>query len=120
MPLRVLDLAQQRLQAIFKFAAILGAGHQRPQIQGYQTLGLERLGDIRAYDALRQTFDDGSLAHSWLANQHGIVLGAAQQHLDHAPDFVIPADHWVEPAPARQVGKIAGIERKHPFFGLRG
>ena len=51
----------------------------------------------------RQTFDDRGLADAGLADQHGIVLGAAGQHLDGAADFLVAPDHGVELAVARRL-----------------
>ena len=39
---------------------------------------------------------DRRLAHAWFANQHGVVLGAAGEHLHHAPDLLVPTDHGVD------------------------
>ena len=58
---------------------------------------------------MRQALDDGGLADAGLADQHGIVLGAAGQHLDGAADFLVPADHRVQLAVARQLGDVARV-----------
>ncbi len=59
-------------------------------------LFLQLIGHVAAHDALRQTFHDGGLADARLADQHRIVLGAAAEHLHHAADLVVAADHRVE------------------------
>ena len=53
-------------------------------------------GNFAVDDALRQAFDDRGLADARLADQHRIVLGAPLQHLDHAADFLVAADHRIE------------------------
>ena len=45
---------------------------------------------------MARPFGDGGLADAGLADQHGIVLGAAAEHLDGAADFLVAADHRVE------------------------
>ena len=47
-------------------------------------------------DAQGEPFDDGRLADARLADEHRIVLRAAREHLDHAADFLVAADHRVE------------------------
>jgi hypothetical protein len=61
-------------------------------------------------DALREALDDGGLAHAGLADEDGIVLGAAREDLDGAADFGVAADDRVELALAR------GAVRSRPYF----
>ena len=73
---RVGDLLEHGLQALLELAAVLGAGHQRAQVQRDDALVLEPLGHVAAHDALGQALDDGGLADARLADQHRVVLGA--------------------------------------------
>ena len=57
----------------------------------------------------RQAFDDGGLADTRLADQNGVVLGAARQDLDRATDLLVAADDRIELAFARRSGQVAGI-----------
>ena len=57
-------------------------------------------------DALREALDDRGLADAGLADQHGIVLGAALQHLHGAADLVVAADHGIELALLGALGEI--------------
>ena len=66
-------------------------------------------GHVLAHDPLRQPFDDGGLADAGLADQHRIVLGAAREHLDHAADLLVAADHRIELALAGQLGQVAAV-----------
>src|SRR5207245_7180420 len=61
------------------------------------------------------------LADARLANEHRIVLGAAREHLDHAPDLLVAADDRVDLALAREVGEVAAVlfERLVLAFGIR-
>jgi hypothetical protein len=44
-----------------------------------------------------------------LADQHRVVLGAALEHLHHAADLLVAADHRVELAFARALGEVDGV-----------
>ena len=100
---------QDRLQALLELAAVFGAGQQRPEIERQQFLALQALRHVAVDDALRQAFDDRGLADPGLADQHGIVLGAAREHLDRAADLLVAADDRVELAFARRLGQVAGV-----------
>jgi hypothetical protein len=67
------------LEPFLELAAVHGAGHQAAHVQHEQALVEQRLGHVAVDDALRQPFDDGRLAHARLADQRGVVLGAAAQ-----------------------------------------
>ena len=103
------DLVQHGLQPLLELAAIFRARDQRAHVERQQLLVLQALGHVAVDDAQRQALDDGGLADAGLADQHGIVLGAAGQHLDGAADFLVAADDGIELAVARGLGQVAGI-----------
>ena len=90
------EVIEDALQAFLEFAAELGAGDQRAHVEREDALVLESLRHLAVHDALGEALDDRGLADARLADQHGIVLGAALQHLDRAADLVVAADHRVE------------------------
>ena len=100
---------------------ILGAGDQRAEVERQQALVVQALRHVAVDDAQRQALDDGGLADAGLADQHGVVLGAARQHLDRAADLLVAADDRVELAFARRLGQVAGIflERVIALLGGR-
>ncbi|CAM2150949.1 hypothetical protein PT2222_250042 [Paraburkholderia tropica] len=114
------DVVEHRLQAFLELAAILRARQQRGHVEREHALALERFRHFAVDDALRETFDDGRLAHAGLADQHRIVLGAALQDLDRAADFVVAADHGIELAGARALGQVDRVllERLALAFGV--
>jgi hypothetical protein len=61
---------------------------------------------------LCEPFDDRGLADAGLADQHGIVLGPALQHLDRAPDFLVAPDHRIELALLGAFGHVDGVLRQ--------
>jgi hypothetical protein len=114
------EFVEHGLQALLEFAAELGAGQQRGHVERQHALALERIGHFAGDDALRQAFDDGGLAHAGFADQHGVVLGAALQHLDGAADFLVAADDRVELAQAGALGQVHAVflERLALAFGI--
>ena len=70
---------------------------------------------------MRQAFDDRRLADARLADENGIVLRAARQHLDRAADLLVAADDRIELAGARGFGEVARIflQRVIGVFGAR-
>ena len=106
-PFGIRDLLEHGLEALLELAPVLGAGHQGPDVEGDDPLVLESLGHVAGHHPLGQTFGDGGLAHAWLADEHGVVLGAAAEHLDDPADLVVAADDRVELAPAGQIGEVA-------------
>ena len=102
-------LLQDRLEPFLEFAAKLGPGDERAQIERDQPAVLQAFGHVARNDALGQPLDDGRLADSGLADQDRIVLGAAAEHLHHPPDLGIAADHRVDLAVARQLDQVAAV-----------
>ena len=118
-PLRGLDLREHGLQPLLELAAIFGAGDQRAEIERQHLLVLQALRHVAIDDAVRQPLDDRRLADARLADQHGIVLGAAGQHLDGAPDLLVAADHRIELALGGGLGEVAGVALQR-VIGLLG
>ena len=73
-----------------------------------------RLGHVAGDDALGEALDDGGLADAGVADQHGVVLRAAAEHLDDAADLVVAADHGVDLAGlgARGRGRRANLRER--------
>ena len=116
----VLDFVQNRLEPLLEFAAVLGPGDQRAQVQRHQPLILQRRRHVAVDDALRQTLGDGSLAHARLADQHRVVLGAATEDLHDPADLLIAPDDWVQVALARLGGQVAPVLDEGFVLGFRG
>ena len=121
--LGALHFFEDGLEAFLELAAKLRAGDQRAHVERDDLLVLQTLRHVAAHDALGQAFDDRGLAHAGLADQHRVVLGSAREHLDHAADLFVAADHRIEFSLRRQLGQIAAVflERFVGCFGiLRG
>ena len=113
-----IDFGQYRLEPLLEFAAILGAGNQRPHVEGHDPLRRQALGNVAPKDPDRQPLGDGSLADTRIADQHRVVLGPPAQHLHGAPDFVIAADDWIDLALTGLLRHIPRIPRQRLVAGL--
>ena len=114
------DLLEHRLEPLLELAAVLGPGNEGPHVEGDQTLVVESLGDVAAYDALGQAFHDRGLADARLTDENRVVLGPAREHLDDPADLFVAADDRIELGAAGQRGQIAGVafERLILPFGM--
>jgi len=116
--LRIDDLLHDGLQAVLEFAAELSAGDHGTEVDGGEALALQLVGHVAAHDALGEAFDDGGLADAGLADEDGVILGAAGEHLHDAADFVLAADDGVELALAGGIGEVVGVAFERLVFGL--
>ena len=105
----LLDFLEHGLQAVLELAAVLGAGDQRAHVELDEVAVAQGARHVAGHDTLGDTLDDGRLADARLADEHGVVLGAAGQDLDGAADLVGTADDWVELAGAGKVADIAAV-----------
>ena len=80
-----------------------------PMSSDEQLLSLRPSGTSPADDALRQAFRDRGLADAGLADQHGIVLRAARQHLDRAADFLVATDDGSSLPLRGRLGEVARV-----------
>ena len=104
----LLDLLDDRLQALFEVAAVLGAGHKRAQVERIDGGVLQDLGHLALDDAPGQALGQRGLAHAGFADVERVVLAAPAQHLDGALDFVVAADQRVDLALAGQFVEVGG------------
>ena len=103
------DFLEEGLEAVFKFAAVLGAGDHGAEVHRDELFVLQRFGHVAADDAPGQPLHDGGLAHAGLANQDGIVLGAPGQHLHNATDLLVAANDRIDLARAGESSQVAPI-----------
>ena len=103
------QLVQDRFKALFKLTAKLCAGKQGGHVQRKNTLAFQGVGHFTGHDALRQAFNNGSLANAWLTNQHWIVFGPTLQHLNGSSNFVVSANDRVEFAHSRTLREVEAI-----------
>ena len=113
------QLLHDRLEALFELTAILRAGDDQRDVEREDPLVGEEVRHVAVDDLLRQPFDDRRLADARLADEHGVVLRAAAEHLLHALELVLAADERIELVLHRRLGQVAaelGEQRRflHP------
>src|SRR5690606_12974587 len=108
-PVGVGDLLEHRLEALLELAPVLRARHHGREVQGHQALALQAFGDVAVDDAPGETLRNGGLADARLADEHGVVLGAAAEDLDGAADLLVTADDRIELAVAGQLGEVLRV-----------
>ena len=103
------DLLEDGLHAVLELAAVLRARDHRADVERDEALVAQALGHVALDDAAGQALGDGGLADAGLADEHRVVLGAARQHLDDAPDLLVAPDDRVELALAGVLGEVAAV-----------
>ncbi len=116
----LLDLGEHRLEPLLELAPVLGAGQERPHVEGEDRPVFEPVRHVAADDALGQTLDDRRLADARLADQHRVVLGLARQDPDRPADLGVTADHRVELAALRLGHQVDAVLLERLVGGLRG
>ena len=101
------QLLHDGLQALFELAAIFCAGDDQRKIESQNALVGQERRHFAVSDALRESFNDGSFANAGLADQHGIVLGAAAENLHHTLNFAFAADQRIQLAIHGGLGQVA-------------
>ena len=100
---------EHRLQPLLELAAVLRAREERADVERQDALVLQALGHVAGDDALREPLGDRRLADAGLADQDRVVLRAPREHLDHAADLVVAADHGIELPALRGLGEVAPV-----------
>src|SRR6266436_6310662 len=106
--LRLQQLLHDGFQALFKLATVLGAGHDERQVKGKDALICQERRDFAIGDALRQSFDDGSLTYARLADQYWVVLGAAAENMNHTLQLAFTSHQRIELGIRRGLGSGRG------------
>src|SRR6266849_791990 len=116
--LRLHQLFHDGLQAFFELATVLGASDDQGKIESQNALICQERRNFAIGDALRQSFDDGSLTYARLADQYWVVLGAAAEDLNHALQLAFTSDQRIELGVHRGLGQVAGKLTQQGRFAL--
>jgi hypothetical protein len=119
LPGGVRDLLEDGLEPFLELAAVLRAGHHRAEVERDDALAAQRLGHVARHDPLGEALDDRGLADARLADQHRVVLGAPREHLHHAADLGVAADHRVQLALAGALGEVDAVLLQRLVAALR-
>uniref|UniRef100_K3WWV2 Uncharacterized protein n=1 Tax=Globisporangium ultimum (strain ATCC 200006 / CBS 805.95 / DAOM BR144) TaxID=431595 RepID=K3WWV2_GLOUD len=104
----VLHFLQHSLQALFKFAAVLGTGDQGSHIKT-DDLTIERFRDISDHDSLGQSLNNRRFANTRLTDENWVVLGSSRQNADDATDLFITSNHRVDLASCREFNEVLSV-----------
>lgn len=107
--LGLLDLLQNGLQTLLKFAAVLCTGNECAHIQREYRLILKSFGDIAADDTLGKSLGDGGLADTRLAYENRVVLRLSRQNANDIPYLVITADDRVKLLLSGTLDKVGAV-----------
>mmetsp|Transcript_19184 Transcript_19184/g.48770 ORF Transcript_19184/g.48770 Transcript_19184/m.48770 type:complete len:300 (-) Transcript_19184:467-1366(-) len=116
---RLPDLTDHLGHTVLKLAALLGARNDEAHVQLQDALVVQEGGQRRAvrvapvHDGVSQALRDGGLAHTRLAQQDGVVLGAARQDLRHARHLALAANHGVDVARAHLGTQVLAVLVHH-------
>jgi hypothetical protein len=106
---RLGDLLEDGLQALLELTAVLRARDEGADVERVDAPLAQRLGHVAGDDALGEALGDRGLADAGLADQDRVVLRAAREDLDDAPDLVVAADDRIELALLRGGGEVAAV-----------
>src|SRR5690606_15519371 len=106
------------LEAVLELAPVLRARDERAHVEREDALALEPLGHVALDDADGEALGDGRLARARLADQHGVVLRAAGEDLEHAADLLVAPDDGVDLALAGEVVEVARVAVERVVLGL--
>ena len=113
-----LDLLEDGLETLLELAAVLRARDHGGEVERDEALAAQRLRHVTVDDALGQSLDDRGLADAGVADEHGVVLRPAREHLHDAADLVVAPDDRVEPAVAGRLGEVGAVGRESLALGL--
>ena len=103
---RVAQLLDDLLEPLLELAAVLGAGNERPDVEGQDALVEQRLGDVAGDDPMGEALGDRGLADAGLADQGRVVLGPSRQDLDDPLDLLLSADDGIQLSCTGGVGEV--------------
>jgi len=112
-----------RLEALFELTAVFRARDDERDVERKEPLVREEMRDVAVDDLLGEPFDDRGLPDARFADEHGVVLGPAAEHLLHALDFDVAPHERIEVVLHRRFREIAaelGEQRRFLHSRQRG
>src|SRR5208282_663576 len=104
-----LDLLEDGFEALFELAPELRSGQQGAEVEADDAPLSSDLRDVLRRDPDGESLDHRGLSHTRFPNQDRIVLRPAAEDLDDPTDLLVPPDHRVELAVARERGQVAAV-----------
>ena len=103
------DLIHDALEALLKVSAVARARDESREVERKDRLPAQKLRNLSRDDRLCKALDDGTLAHTRFADEHGIVFCAPRQNLNDLLDFLAPSDDGIDLPLARLLREIGTI-----------
>src|ERR1051326_2144008 len=115
------QLFHDRLEALFELTAVLRPRHDERDVERENPLVRQEVRHVAVDNLLGETLDDSRLADARLADEHGVVLRAAAQHLLDALELMLAADERIELILHRRLGEVAAElrQQRRLFAGAR-
>ena len=110
-----LDLFDDRLDALFKIAAIARSGQKRAHIQLENGASLQHIRHFALDDLARQSLGNGGFANARIANKQRIILGTPAQNLDGAVHFRGAPDQGINLAALSLLVEVDAVSIKCGF-----
>ena len=107
------------LEPLLELTAHFSTGNDFTHIQGQEPSVEQGVRYVGVGNALGEAFDNHGLADARLTDNRRVVLLAAGECLDNAPDFLFPADDRVELTLARHLREVGGVLPQHVLPGFR-
>ncbi len=114
----LLQLRKHLLHPLLEVAPVLRTRQHSAEIEIYDPVAFDDVGDLILGHPGRQSLGDGGLSHPGLAYENGIVLHPPAEHLDRPLQDIHPADQGFELTLICGLCEIPGIELQGPFFSL--
>ena len=109
----VLELGDDLLHALLELAAVLGARHERGDVERPDLLATQDVGHVASGDELCEPLHDGCLAHTRVTQDERVVLLPAREHLHDALDLAVAVEDGVELARLGKLGEVAAVLLEH-------
>ena len=103
---RVAQLLDDLLEPLLELAAVLGAGHERPDVERQDALVQEDVRHVAGDDPVGQALGDRGLADARLADERRVVLRLPAEDLDDPLDLLLAPDDGIQLARARGLGQV--------------
>ena len=92
----VFERCEHRLQTLLKVAAVPGTRHEGTHVEGVDVDAFEHLGNVSVDDTPGKTLDNGCLTHAAVADEEGVVLSPAGEHVNDTLDFIGTTDERID------------------------
>ena len=105
----LVQFREHALQALFKVAAVLGAGNERAHVQGPNGAVRKHIRHFAFGDETREAFGNSRFAHARLAHVERVVLAATAENFDGALHLKLTPDERVDTAFGGELVEVGAV-----------